>query len=393
MQQLAILGSTGSIGQSTLDVIQQHSDKYQVFALVAKQNVALMLAQIKLFQPRYAVIADEKAATLLKADLPANTPTQILAGHQAIQDIVSANEVDIVMSAIVGAAGLLPTLAAIQAGKKVLLANKEALVMSGAYFLQQAQQHNATLLPVDSEHNAIFQCLPVVHNQLNHANDTVEKLILTASGGPFRELPLSAFAEVTPEQACAHPNWDMGQKISVDSATMMNKGLELIEAHWLFDMPCEKIDILVHKESIIHSLVAYKDGSFLAQLGQPDMRTPIAYALAWPERIAVDMKMLNLAEIAQLHFEQPDLQRFPCLQLAYQAVEQGGSASVVLNAANEVAVAAFLAKKIRFTDIAKVNARALEQIDNLPVTGLDEILYVDKETRRITETLIETKLH
>lgn len=393
MQQVTLLGSTGSIGQSTLDVIGQHRDKYQVFALVAQQNVRLMQAQITLFQPRYAVMADEKAAKMLKTELPANSTTQILAGQEAIQAIASANDADIVMSAIVGAAGLLPTLAAIQAGKKVLLANKEALVMSGAYFIQQAQQHNATLLPVDSEHNAIFQCLPVMPDQLNHVNETVEKLILTASGGPFRTLPLSALDAVTPDQACAHPNWDMGQKISVDSATMMNKGLELIEAHWLFTMPCDKIDILVHPESIIHSLVAYKDGSFLAQLGQPDMRTPIAYALAWPTRIAVDMKMLDLAEIAQLHFEQPDLQRFPCLQLAYEAVQQGGSASVVLNAANEVAVAAFLAKKIRFTDIANVNARALEQIDNLPVTGLDDILHADKETRRITKTLIETTRH
>lgn len=393
MQSVTILGSTGSIGQSTLQVIKQHSSQYSIFALVANKNVALVAEQIQIFKPKYVVMVNEAAAKELNTALGDQHATQVMAGEQAMIDIASSNEADIVMSAIVGAAGLLPTLAAIQAGKKILLANKEALVMSGAYFMQQAQKYSATLLPVDSEHNAIFQCLPINNNELNQVNDSVEKLILTASGGPFRDLPLDQFASITPAQACAHPNWEMGQKISVDSATMMNKGLELIEAHWLFAMSPDKIDIVVHRESIIHSLVAYKDGSFLAQLGQPDMCTPIAYALAWPERLSIDVKMLDLTEIGQLHFEKPNLERFPCLQLAYDAVKQAGAASIVLNAANECAVACFLDSKMPFNGIAEVNALALEQMPDLPVSDLDEIIEADAQTRRMTQEIIAKKYH
>ena len=387
MQFVTVLGSTGSIGKSTLDVISQHADQYSIYALVANSNVDIMLQQIMQFNPVYAVMADTAAAQALRAQVEAkNCRTEILDGQQAIIDIAADSQAQIVMAAIVGAAGLLPTLKAIQAGKKVLLANKEALVMSGAYFMQQATLSKATLLPVDSEHNAIFQCLP---NQVSEPYQGVSRIVLTASGGPFRQASLSDLEQVTPEQACAHPNWQMGKKISVDSATMMNKGLELIEAHWLFAMPHDKIDVLIHPQSIIHSMVSYADGSVLAQLGNPDMRTPIAHALAWPNRVATTVKPLDLAEIAELHFEKPDLQRFPCLQLAYDAVMAGKSASIVLNAANEIAVDAFLHGKIRFLDIAGIVAESLEQSGLLSVSNLEEILQVDQQARQFAEKQIE----
>lgn len=388
MQLVTILGSTGSIGRSTLDVIADNSCDYAVHALAANKNVELLYTQIKQFNPAYAVMADEACANELRGKLNGhdNITTQILFGEHAITEIAKDSSANIVMSAIVGAAGLLPTLAAIQAGKKVLLANKEALVMSGAYFMEQAERANATLLPVDSEHNAIFQCLP--SDYTNSQSQGVKKIILTASGGPFREKSLTDLHTVTPEQACAHPNWEMGKKISVDSATMMNKGLELIEAYWLFGLPHEQIEVLVHPQSIVHSMVSYSDGSVLAQLGNPDMRTPIAHALAWPNRIHTTVEQLDLSDVSALHFEKPDLERFPCLQMAYDAIQLGGSASVVLNAANEIAVDTFLNEGIRFTDIAIIISKAMERISDMPVSSLDDIMFADQETRRVTEEII-----
>ena len=387
MQLVTILGSTGSIGTSTLDVIARNN-KYAVHCLVANKNVELLYQQVTEFKPRYAVMADVDSAAVLREKLSGHQyETEVLAGNEAIVDVARDTSSSILMAAIVGAAGLLPTLAAIQAGKTVLLANKEALVMSGAYFMQQAKKANATLLPVDSEHNAIFQCLP--RADVEGTYQGVEKIILTASGGPFRQKQLAELHAVTPAQACAHPNWDMGKKISVDSATMMNKGLELIEAYWLFGLPHESIDVVIHPESIIHSMVAYSDGSVLAQLGNPDMRTPIAHALAWPNRISGGVKPLDLTEVASLHFEKPDLQRFPCLRIAYDAIKQGGSATIVLNAANEIAVDAFLNTQIKFTDIPVVIEYAMEQMPDMPVSSIENIMLADKETRLLTKKYIK----
>ena len=341
-QQVAILGSTGSIGQSTLDVIARHPDKYQVKVLTANSNIETMLSQCIQFQPNKVVMADPQSAEKLKVELSqhqSRTLSEIIvtSGSNELANAVSDEQLDIVVAAIVGAAGLLPTLAAVEAGHRVLLANKEALVMSGEIFMQSVQMSGATLLPVDSEHNAIFQCLADTKEPLK----VIDKILLTGSGGPFRALPIEQLEYVTPEQACAHPNWDMGKKISVDSATMMNKGLELIEASFMFQMPADKIQIVVHPQSIVHSMVSYVDGSVLAQMGNPDMRTPIAHCLAWPDRIDAGVESLDFYKLQNLTFDQPDYQRFPCLKLAEEALRIGGTAPCIINAANEIAVAAF----------------------------------------------------
>jgi 1-deoxy-D-xylulose-5-phosphate reductoisomerase len=349
MQRVTILGATGSIGQSTLAVLELHPERYQVFALTAFSRINELAALCRRYQPRYAVVADDADIPLLQAQLTETTATEILAGTDALAFVASHHDCDTVMAAIVGAAGLLPTLAAVQAGKRVLLANKEALVMAGGLFMQAVTEHGATLLPIDSEHNAIFQCLPCNYAQ-GLAQVGVERILLTASGGPFREFSSEQLAAVTPAQACKHPNWSMGRKISVDSATLMNKGLEMIEACWLFAAKPEQINIVIHPQSIIHSLVQYIDGSTLAQLGNPDMRTPIANALAWPERICAGVSPLDLIQ-HHLDFYPPDEQRFPCLRLAREAMAKGGTAPAILNAANEVAVAAFLAEKLPFIAI------------------------------------------
>lgn len=381
MQQITVLGATGSIGCSTLDVIARHPDDYEVFALTAHSRLDELAQLCRRFRPRYAVVANANDAQRLQQQL-SGLGCEVLHGEQGLCQVASAGEVDAVMAAIVGAAGLAPTLAAVRAGKKVLLANKEALVMSGALFMQAVQEHGSTLLPIDSEHNAIFQCLPCNYQDgLPQAG--VRRLLLTASGGPFRETTLDELAQVTPAQACAHPNWSMGQKISVDSATMMNKGLELIEACWLFDAKPAQVDVVVHPQSIIHSLVDYVDGSVLAQLGNPDMRTPIAHALAWPQRIDSGVQPLDLYQLARMDFFEPDLEKFVCLRLAREAAEQGGTAPAVLNAANEVAVAGFLAGQAGFLQIAEIVQRTLEQADSCTVDSLDCVLEADRQAREI----------
>ncbi len=390
-QQITVLGSTGSIGGSTLDVIRRHPERYRVFALCAQRQVDKLFAQCQEFAPRFAVLSDAAGAAELAARCrAAGLTTEILHGAAAQIDVASAPEVDAVMAAIVGAAGLEPTLAAARAGKRVLLANKEVLVMAGELFMHAVRQHGATLLPVDSEHNAIFQALP---NDFSAglAACGVERILLTASGGPFRETPLAALASVTPDQACAHPNWVMGRKISVDSATMMNKGLEVIEAHWLFAAPPAMIQVVVHPQSVIHSAVQYADGSVLAQLGNPDMRTPIAYALAWPERIAAGVEPLDLFKIARLDFYPPDFSRFRCLQLAYDVLAAGGTAPAILNAANEIVVAAFLENRLGFLDIARINECVLERLPAGPEGSLDDVRSADAEARRVAGALIEQR--
>ncbi len=384
MQLITILGSTGSIGISTLDVVAQHPDRYKVFALTANQRVDILLAQCKQFSPQFAVVADvdltEKFTQMLQC---AGLATKVLSGVEGLEFVAAHQSVDTVMAAIVGFAGLAPTLAAVNAGKKILLANKEVLVCAGHLFVQAVQKSGATLLPIDSEHNAIFQCLPY-GKSLQDAG--VSRLILTASGGPFRNASLEEMRVATPQQACAHPNWSMGQKISVDSATMMNKGLELIEACRLFDIAHDKVDIVVHPQSVVHSMVEYVDGSTLAQLGCPDMRTPIAYGLAWPERIAAGVQRLNFASAMQLGFLPPDEVRFPALRLAREALQAEGSAPVVLNAANEVAVAAFLAGKLSFTGIVDVVERVLRTLANLPAApDIAALIAVDKKARAQAE--------
>ncbi len=376
-QRLTLLGATGSIGQSTLDVVARHPQRFQVFALSAQRQDDKLLAQCLQFAPRYAVMVDEEAAARLAAALrAAGSATEVLSGAKALESIAAAPEADMVMAAIVGAAGLRPTLAAAQAGKKVLLANKEALVLSGALFMDAVAASGATLLPIDSEHNAVFQSLPAGYARAPLAAG-VRRVLLTASGGPFRAAAPEALAAVTPEQACAHPNWVMGRKISVDSATMMNKGLEVIEAHWLFGVPAEMIEVVIHRQSVIHSMVEYADGSVIAQLGNPDMRTPIAHAMAWPERIDAGVRSLDLFEVARLDFERPDLRRFPCLGLAFEALRAGGAASAVLNAANEEAVAAFLERRIGFLDIARVITACLERSATLTVDSLEAVFAAD----------------
>lgn len=379
---ITILGATGTIGQNTLDVISRHPDRYRVVALTANSDHARMAELCRIWRPAHAVMADADSAEKLEQALHASAPeVKVMAGTEALAEVAVLPEVGYVMAAIVGAAGLLPTLAAARAGKRVLLANKESLVLSGQLFMDAVHECDAELLPIDSEHNAIFQCLPPDHRSRSLQASGVERILLTASGGPFRQTPLEELATVTPDQACAHPNWVMGRKISVDSATMMNKGLELIEACWLFNTTPEQIRIVLHPQSVIHSLVQYCDGSVLAQLGNPDMRTPIAYALAWPERIEAGVEPLDLFAVSRLDFEFPDYERFPCLRLAAEAMQRGGTATAVLNAANEVAVESFLDGHIRFTEIAEVVAAALAAVPVRRADSLEAVLAADAEAR------------
>lgn len=387
-QVLTILGSTGSIGESTLDVVSRHPEKFRVFALAGHRQVDKLAAQCKQFRPEYVVVGDAGHAAELEKKLKQESiDTQVLYGAQALIDVASADEVSGVMCAIVGAAGLPSALTAAQKGKTIYLANKETLVVSGALFMETARQNGATVLPIDSEHNAIFQVLPRDYTgRLNEHG--INSIILTASGGPFLNTDLSTFDSITPEQAVKHPNWSMGRKISVDSASMMNKGLELIEAHWLFNCPSEKLEVVIHPQSVIHSMVRYRDGSVLAQLGNPDMRTPIAYCLGLPERIDSGVGELDFGALSALTFQKPDFDRFPCLKLAYQAMNAGGAAPCVLNAANEVAVAAFLDKRIKFTDIAKVVAHCLAQDFSDGHHDIESLLAQDAQTRRQAEAFI-----
>lgn len=381
MQNVTILGSTGTIGQQTLDVIARHPDSYKAYALAANSNVNVLLKQCLQFKPRFAVLLDEKAALDLREKLKVqNSTTQVLAGLSGLIQVSSDDDIDSVMAAIVGAAGLQPAMAAAHAGKRILLANKETLVMAGNLFMQAVKSGGATLLPIDSEHNAIFQVMPP--QSLAHLQDGgVRKIILTASGGPFRKHTQAELNNVTPELALKHPNWVMGAKITIDSATLMNKGLEVIEAHWLFNAQPNQIEVVVHPQSVIHSMVEYVDGSVLAQLGNPDMRTPIAYALGYPNRIESGVASLDLLGVAKLEFEAPDTERFPCLQLAYDALQLGGTAPAILNAVNEVAVAAFLNKKIHFLEIASLIEKALNTIKATPVTSLAQLIAIDEEAR------------
>lgn len=382
-QRITVLGATGSIGRSTLDVVARHPDRYEVHALTGHSRLGDLLTLCEQHRPKLAVVATAAEAGEFAQRLrDAGLATDVLHGEEGLCEVSRASEVDAVMAAIVGAAGLPPTLAAVRAGKKVLLANKEALVMSGGLFMQAVRDSGAVLLPIDSEHNAIFQCLPGNYAQ-GLAQVGVRRILLTASGGPFRETPLAELATVTPEQACAHPNWSMGRKISVDSATMANKGLELIEACWLFDARPSQVEVVVHPQSVIHSLVDYVDGSVLAQLGNPDMRTPIANALAWPERIDSGVAPLDLFAVARLDFQAPDEQRFPCLRLARQAAEAGGSAPATLNAANEVAVAAFLERRIRYTEIASMIEAVLGESPAGPLENLDAVFAADTSARHL----------
>ncbi len=389
-QQVTVLGATGSIGVSTLDVLARHPDRYQVFALTAHRQWQKLAQQCLDHRPRYAVLADSAEAELLEVYLAEQgLDTQVLVGIEGLQAVAADSCVETVMAAIVGAAGLLPTMAAVQAGKKVLLANKEVLVMAGGLFTRAVAESGATLLPIDSEHNAIFQCLPAVYRDTQQAG--VSKVLLTASGGPFRTASPCELASVTPEQACAHPNWSMGRKISVDSASMMNKGLELIEACWLFDLRPEQVEVVVHPQSVIHSMVQYVDGSVLAQLGNPDMRTPIAHALAWPERVNSGVASLDLIATARLDFEAPDLQRFPCLRLAYEAIERGGTAPAILNAANEVAVEAFLNGIIGFNTIAEVIESVMGRVVATEPLELADVQAADAEARRLADVVIASE--
>ncbi|MBU0603086.1 MAG: 1-deoxy-D-xylulose-5-phosphate reductoisomerase [Gammaproteobacteria bacterium] len=385
MRKLSILGATGSIGVSTLDVVARHPERFEVVALSGHRQIRKLAGQCLSCAPRYAVVADDAAAGELRALLAGRVGTEVLHGIEALEFIASLPEVDTVMAAIVGAAGLRPTLASARSGKRILLANKEALVMAGGVFMHEVHAHGATLLPIDSEHNAVFQCMPV------KGRAGVRRILLTASGGPFRSSPLDALDHVTPEQACAHPNWDMGRKISVDSATMMNKGLEVIEAHWLFDTPAESIDVVIHPQSIVHSMVEYVDGSVLAQMGNPDMRTPIAHALDWPHRIDSGVSALDLAAAADLVFERPDFARFPCLALAFEALRAAGGAPTVLNAANEVAVSAFLERRLGFRAIADVIAATLETLPDQPARTLDEVFAADAAARAVAQRIVEAR--
>ncbi|HCB41999.1 MAG: 1-deoxy-D-xylulose-5-phosphate reductoisomerase [Pseudomonadales bacterium] len=388
---VTVLGATGSIGVSTLDVIARHPERYQVYALTGYSRMAELAEQCRRYRPQRAVVATaEQAKGLQQVLRDAGLSTDVSWGEEALCEVAPASDVDVVMAAIVGAAGLRPTLAAAQAGKRVLLANKEALVMSGALFMQAVQASGAELLPIDSEHNAIFQCMPGNYAD-GLARVGVRRILLTASGGPFRNFSQAQLADVTPAQACAHPNWSMGQKISVDSASMMNKGLELIEACWLFDARPEQVEVVVHPQSVVHSLVDYVDGSVLAQLGNPDMRTPIAHALAWPERIDSGVSALDLLLTARLDFEAPDPVRFPCLRLAREAVAAGGTSCAVLNAANEVAVQAFLDGRVGFTDIPVIIEDALTQLPGEPVIDLEHILSADRLARAHAERWVRAR--
>ena len=390
MTGICILGATGSIGVSTLDVVARHPELYNVVALTANTNIGDLFPQCLQHRPETVVIVDADKARQFQEKIT-GTPIsdiEVLSGSAALEQVAVLDNVDSVMAAIVGAAGLLPTLAAAKAGKTVLLANKEALVMSGDIFMQEVAKSGAQLLPIDSEHNAIFQCMPHGYQSGVRAV-SARRILLTASGGPFREMPLEQLQHVTPEQAVAHPNWDMGKKISVDSATMMNKGLELIEACLLFNMPSEKIQVVIHPQSVIHSMVDYVDGTVLAQMGNPDMRIPIAHAMAWPERFSSGAEPLNIFDVERLDFATPDLQRFPCLRLAYEAIDAGGIMPAVLNAANEIAVAAFLDGQIRFTGIPQVIERCMKNFSADEAGNLESILQVDRQARDISRKIIQ----
>ena len=390
-QNITVLGSTGSIGVSTLDIIRRHPERYRAFALCAHSQIDKLFEQCVEFRPKFAVLRDEVLADQLAGRCRvAGLETEVRHGISALVALSSAPEVDAVMAAIVGAAGLEPTLAAARAGKRVMLANKEVLVMAGELFMHAVHEHGALLLPVDSEHNAIFQSLPADFSRGLTACG-VQKILLTASGGPFRNVPLSALLQVTPEAACAHPNWVMGRKISVDSATMMNKGLEVIEAHWLFAAPPEMIQVVVHPQSVIHSAVQYADGSVLAQMGNPDMRTPIAYAMAYPDRVEAGVEALDLFKVGHLDFFEPDFERFRCLQLAYDALREGGTAPAILNAANEEAVAAFLDRQLPFLGIHALNEHVLNQLPAMPEGSLTDVLAADAEARRLARQLIQER--
>lgn len=381
IRHITVLGSTGSIGVSTLDVVARHPERFRVAALTANTSAKEMLEQCKRFQPRYAVLLEEASADWLRMEVrAAGLATEVLWGVASLEKVASLPEVDIVMAAIVGAAGIRPTFAAAAAGKHVLLANKETMVMAGRIFMDVVKQNGATLLPIDSEHNAIFQSLPQ-HFNGNLGLVGVRRILLTASGGPFRKTPLSSLQTVTPRQACAHPNWVMGQKISVDSATMMNKGLEVIEAHWLFEADPEQIQVVIHPQSIIHSMVEYIDGSVLAQLGNPDMRTPIAHALGFPERIETTVTPLDMFKVGRLDFEAPDFERFPCLELAYRALESGGNMPAVLNAANEVAVESFLGSRMPFSAIPEMIGDVMQKVGRKDIATLSDVLAADAVAR------------
>ncbi|MBI4695454.1 MAG: 1-deoxy-D-xylulose-5-phosphate reductoisomerase [Gammaproteobacteria bacterium] len=385
---LAILGSTGTIGVNTLDVVRRHAGRFEVIALTANRNVAGLLEQCREWRPRFAVMVDQGAAAeLVHACRSAGLPTEVLAGEEGLCVVAAHADVRYVMAGIVGAAGLLPNLAAARAGKRVMLANKESLVMSGALFMDAVKASGAELLPIDSEHNAVFQCMPPDFER-GLATRGVTRILLTASGGPFRATPIEQLEHVTPEQACAHPNWVMGRKISVDSATMMNKGLEIIEACWLFGTGPERIDVVIHPQSVIHSMVEYVDGSVLAQLGNPDMRTPIAYALGWPERCVSGVGALDLFTVKKLDFEAPDDVRFPCLRLAREAMATGGTASAILNAANEEAVAAFLDRRLKFTHIPRLVGDALAALPARPADTLEIVLEDDRRAREFAHAAL-----
>jgi 1-deoxy-D-xylulose-5-phosphate reductoisomerase len=388
-QVLTILGATGSIGVSTLDVAARHPDRFEVFALTGNSQVQRLAEQCRQFVPRFAVVAGPDEARTLRELLGVHSSVEVLHGAAALDEVASASEVTTVMAAIVGAAGLSSSLAAARAGKRLLLANKEALVMAGEVFIDIVRDAGATLLPIDSEHNAIFQSLPAGFDYgLRRCG--VRRIILTASGGPFRQTPLAQLASMTPDQACAHPNWVMGRKISVDSASMMNKGLEIIEARWLFGVEAERIGVLIHPESVIHSMVDYNDGSVMAQLGNPDMRTPIAHALSYPERIESGVSSLDLCRVGKLTFEEPDLQRFPCLKLAYEALRIGASAPTTLNAANEVAVAAFLDGTVRFDQIAQIVDAVLENLPAQRLSDLRAVMDADEEARMSARSVVHS---
>ncbi|QIM66842.1 1-deoxy-D-xylulose-5-phosphate reductoisomerase [Mannheimia granulomatis] len=393
MEKLVILGSTGSIGKSTLAVVDKNKEKYEVFALVGGRNVALMAEQCQQYQPQFAALDDEDAALALKSELSKlKLKTEVLAGQQAICDLSAHPQVDMVMAAIVGAAGLLPTLSAVKAGKKVLLANKESLVTCGQLFIDEARRSGAKLLPVDSEHNAIFQALPPEAQQkvgfcpLSELG--VSKIILTGSGGPFRTKPLTEFDSITPAQAVAHPNWSMGKKISVDSATMMNKGLEYIEARWLFNASADEMEIIIHPQSIIHSMVRYVDGSVIAQMGNPDMCTPIAHTMAYPNRIDAGVAPLDFFKLKELTFIEPDFSRYPNLKLAIEAFAEGQYATTAMNAANEIAVEAFLNEQIRFIDIVNINRAVVENIAPIQVKEIADVLHIDKLARELAKQAV-----
>jgi 1-deoxy-D-xylulose-5-phosphate reductoisomerase len=384
LKRIAILGSTGSIGRSALQVIEQFPDRFQVVALAAGRNVDLLIAQIQRFRPKVAAVLDQELANDLANRLPADTGVEVLAGSTGYQETASCAEADMVLSSMVGAAGLIPTLSAIRAGKDVALANKETLVMAGALVMEEVRKYQIRLLPVDSEHNAIFQALE------GHRREDLKRILLTASGGPFLNLPMEQLESVTPAQALNHPNWEMGAKITIDSATMMNKGLEVIEAKWLFEVPVEKVDVHIHPQSIVHSMVEYVDGSVIAQLGMPDMRVPIAYALAYPERLTLDLPTLDFFSVQTLTFQEPDRARYPCLDLAFNACKAGGTMPAVLNASNEVAVQAFLDKRIPFLGIARLVDKVMQEHELAPAKELEAIVAADTWARQRTEKVIDS---